>query len=210
MQYPYADTNRSEIIDMLPRTCRRLLDVGCGRGGVGSEVKKRFGWEVWGVEPVPAIAECASRRIDKVVCAEYGPDIGLPKAWFDVITFLDVLEHMADPWSALRIASDLLVPEGCVIASVPNMRYWPVLRCLIFDADWRYEESGVLDRAHLRFFTRRSLIRLFSDTGYRVELVKGINAIRFKRLKLLVAVLRPWANDLGYMQFALRAHPQRE
>jgi hypothetical protein len=63
----------------------------------------------------------------------------------------------------------LLKPGGQIIACVPNVRNWRVVAPLLFRGDWEYEDAGILDRTHLRFFTRRSMTRLLSDCGLRTE-----------------------------------------
>ncbi len=82
----------------------------------------------------------------------------------------------ADPWSALRSARERLSPRGRVLASIPNMRFAPVLWGLL-RGRWDYADDGVLDRTHLRFFTRSSIESLFIDTGYVVERCEGINNV---------------------------------
>lgn len=79
----------------------------------------------------------------------------------------DVLEHLADPWETLRQVRRVLAPGGTVVASIPNVRHWQVVRDLL-EGRWEYAEAGILDRTHRWFFTRRSLARLFEETGFTV------------------------------------------
>lgn len=76
---------------------------------------------VWGVEPNPSSAAVAMQHLDKVIVGLFDGD-QIPNAFFDVITFNDVLEHVSDPRIALSIASRKLKIGGIVVASIPNMR----------------------------------------------------------------------------------------
>ena len=96
---------------------------------------------------------------------------------YDAIYFNDVLEHMQQPELALAAARDLLSPTGVIIASIPNIRHVSVLGKLIFRDEWRYTESGILDKTHLRFFTARSIRQLLEDGGWRIERFEGINRV---------------------------------
>jgi SAM-dependent methyltransferase len=85
---------------------------------------------------------------------------------FDVIIFADVLEHLAWPIGVLREYLKLLKDDGSVIVSLPNVGLWSVRFSLMFGR-FRYEDSGVLDRTHLRFFTRRSATEMLDAAGLR-------------------------------------------
>jgi hypothetical protein len=89
-----------------------------------------------------------------------------------------VLEHMEDPAAALVAARTLLTPEGCVVASVPNVRNVRVLVPLLLRGRWDYQESGPLDRTHLRFFTRATMRELFECAGYQVRQQEPIKRTR--------------------------------
>ena len=172
----YFGRSRAEILPFVPAQCRRLLDVGCGAGEFGSLVKRTRHIEVWGVEPVRSAAAKASDRLDKVINGMFETKLELPEANFDCVVFNDVLEHMVEPEQALRYAKGLLSEGGVVVASIPNIRYLGVVSRLVFDARWDYEGSGVLDKTHLRFFTKSSIWKLFRSEGYLVETILGINA----------------------------------
>ena len=105
----------------------------------------------------------ARTRIDRVVerdLQDLDPSLGS----FDVIIFADVLEHLAWPVGILRQYLALLKPHGTVIVSLPNVGLWSV-RLQHLAGRFDYEETGVLDRTHLRFFTRRSALRMLDAAG---------------------------------------------
>jgi SAM-dependent methyltransferase len=160
----YYVQSRPEVADLVPSQCRRVLEVGCGGGELGRLLKQR-GHYVAGVELIPEAAEAARRHLDHVVTADVETD-GLPftSGSFDAVVFADVLEHLVDPWRVLREGAALITPDGCVVASIPNVQnldvVWRLLR-----GRWDYRERGILDRGHLRFFTLNGIHDLFEQAG---------------------------------------------
>ena len=99
-------------------------------------------------------------------------------------------------------------PEGKIIASIPNIRHIEVLRELLFQKDWHYKDSGILDRTHLRFFTKKSIIRMFEDCGYKIDQITGINGVSpFCLTSLINKVLLNSLDDIKYKQFLVIASP---
>ena len=212
----YFTVERQEMLPFLPPNCRRLLDVGCGAGAFGQMVKRKREVEVWGVEPVSSVAAMASVKLDRVVVGTFCPRSDLPQGTFDCIVFNDVLEHMLAPEQALRYAKSLLSRSGSIVASIPNIRYLPVLWHLVVRGGWKYEDCGVLDRTHVRFFTRSSIIAMFQSEGYVVSIALGINPYAgipraSKRLwrayEFMDALSFRKFNDLRFQQFAVVAQP---
>lgn len=120
-----------------------------------------------GIEIDPTTAADAAARLDEVIVGRYPDDLPVD-ARFDCIVFNDVLEHMADPWSALEATVVHLHPGGTVVASIPNVRNVEVVYPLVTRGTWRYHDQGLLDRTHLRFFTKSSMRDLFEDSGFVV------------------------------------------
>lgn len=140
-----------------------ILDVGCGTGALCSELS-RSGVEVIGIEPAVKAAKIASKRYSDV---HIGPfeDFSPGDRRFSQIVFADVLEHMVDPWNALSRAARWLTDDGRVVLSIPNVRNWRVVFNLLVRGRWAYTDEGLLDRTHLRFFTRRESLQLAADAG---------------------------------------------
>jgi 2-polyprenyl-3-methyl-5-hydroxy-6-metoxy-1,4-benzoquinol methylase len=202
------DSPRAELMPFLPNTSRVLLDVGCGSGAFGRLLRsQRPDMELWAVESDSASAQAAEDGFDHVIVEEFPTD-SLPSRWFDVVLFADVLEHMVEPSSALRAAVSALAQGGVVVASIPNVRHWrAVLWPLLRHGTWTYTEDGVLDRTHLRFFTRRSMCDLFVENGWFVESVTGINMTsRGKQLSMASAHS---LDDFLYKQYVVVARPPR-
>lgn len=159
---------RPEVLDLVPLTARKLLDVGCGAGGLSANLKARQTVEVHGVELVEKAADHARKYIDQVwnsTIEEALPN--LPDKYYDCIVIADVLEHLLDPWTVLAELKNKLAEGGKLVASIPNIQNWGVLSELI-QGKWDYRSEGILDRTHLRFFTRKSVEELFWNAGFRI------------------------------------------
>lgn len=212
----YFALGRNEMLPFLPRDCKRLLDVGCGAGVFGELIKQSREVEVWGIEPVPSVAAKASVRLDRVVVGSFCPQTGLPEGAFDCIVFNDVLEHLLEPEQALRYAKCLLSRTGCIVASIPNIRYLPILWHLVARGEWKYGDCGVWDRTHLRFFTKSSIVAMFENEGYAVRSISGINSRQgipgasrrlWKTYEFVNLLFFRKFDDVKFQQFAVIAQP---
>lgn len=135
---------------------------------LGSALKHSLGCEAWGVEPVAEMARSAASRLDRVLpCSVEMSMEHLPENYFDTIICADVLEHLVDPWQVLRQLRERLAPGGELIASLPNVRNWSIVRRLL-EGRWEYEDAGILDQTHLRFFTWQECIRMFERAGFTI------------------------------------------
>jgi 2-polyprenyl-3-methyl-5-hydroxy-6-metoxy-1,4-benzoquinol methylase len=150
----------------------RVLDVGCGAGGQTVAINRGKHNDVLCVEP-DELRNAAARA--KGLTVHQGSfDATFPRAFgtFDVIIFADVLEHLVDPSAALRLAQGCLNPGGTLFVSVPNVAHWTVrLRLLMGKFD--YQDGGIMDATHLRWFTRSSLIALLQNEGFAVTSIAG-------------------------------------
>ena len=114
-------SKRSELLSFIPREAKRLLDVGCSSGNFGATLKAEREVEIWGVEPNKAAADEAETKVNRVVNAPFCDGIAVPDKYFDVVAFLDSLEHFPAPEPALRLAKKKINDSGIVIASIPNV-----------------------------------------------------------------------------------------
>ena len=206
----YHIKERREILPFVPKTCSTLLDIGCASAEFGALVKReRQNVQVWGVEVNATVAAAAAAKIDRVITSDFASDIDLPDNYFDVVTFNDCLEHFPDPFPPLELAKRKLKPGGTLICSLPNVRYADNMRHLIMEMDWRYEGWGVRDRTHLRFFTRKSMIRTIEEAGYAVVSIDGINEseyyLRNFTMRVLRRLFRKWTEDMLYQQYVVVA-----
>jgi SAM-dependent methyltransferase len=146
------------------RTPQRILDVGCGPGWLANALTA-CGHEVTGVD----VAEESGvhERMERFLRADLAT--GLPDELdddYDVVVAADVVEHLADPSRLLYDMADRVRPGGSVIASVPNIGHW-YPRARVAAGRFDYDQRGILDSTHLRFFTRRSFLRLAGEAGLR-------------------------------------------
>lgn len=204
----YFECERQEMIAYVPKHTRTVLEVGCGAGAFGRTLKQNRQVEFWGIEPDHSAAQYAERFLDRVLVGLYPDGVELPQGYFDCVVFNDVLEHMIDPWTALKQTHDLLTAQGCVVASVPNIRYLTFLYKLVVRGEWEYIANGLLDKTHLRFFTKKSMIKMFNDTGYEVLHINGIYANPRWQVKALQLILPRFVNETKYIDYAILAKPK--
>jgi GT2 family glycosyltransferase/Flp pilus assembly protein TadD/SAM-dependent methyltransferase len=157
---------------------KRILEIGCAAGATGKKFKEKMNPEYYvGVEMVEPAALIASRHLDRVIVADIERtdlrDFGLSYNNFDLLLVLDVLEHLYDPWDALSVLSQFVKPKGFIMASIPNIQNITVLKNLV-EGKWSYEEAGILDATHLRFFTLEESEKLFKGAGLTI---KGIEHV---------------------------------
>lgn len=200
------------MLEFIPEDARALLEVGCGEGYFGERLKQSRNVEVWGIEVVQARARAAEDRLDKVLSGSVETLISqLPVSFFDVVVFNDVLEHLVDPFDVLARIKTCLSPRGVVVSSIPNIRFYPAFYELAAHGDWEYEEEGTLDRTHLRFFTERSIRKMYTRLGYEVLRQEGINKLDRMpgRYRLANTLFRGRFSDMQFVQFATVARPLR-
>jgi len=149
---------------------RCALDVGAADGFLAERLTAR-GWRVTAVEGDHELAGQARSKCAEVVVADLEQPIPSLPGPFDAVIFGDVLEHLSDPLSVLRAIAAHAAPRGIVIVSVPNVAHlWIRLSLLL--GRFAYQDRGILDRSHLRFFTRRTFRALLAEAHLSVlELV---------------------------------------
>ena len=180
-QTPAHDLFNGTILAMIPPGLSKVVEVGCMRGSLAREYLKTNLKCHW----VGIDIDADNARIARSVCGEvHCMDIeeisdaamdalGSVDAWI----FGDTLEHLRDPWRMLRRIRERLPPSGIVIACIPNAQHWSFQKCLSAGL-FRYEDEGLFDRTHLRFFTRITIIEMFQSMGYRIDsaVTRTINA----------------------------------
>jgi 2-polyprenyl-3-methyl-5-hydroxy-6-metoxy-1,4-benzoquinol methylase len=199
--------SRHELLPFIPAGVKKVLDIGCGTGGFGALLKHKHNCEVWGIEPNKQAANEAAKQLDKAINGLFVAEMPELKGQkFDAIFFNDVLEHLPAPEEALNACKDLLSANGYIIASIPNIRWYPVILALLRYKDFKYEPSGVMDKTHLRFFTLKSMVRLFENSGYSVVKNGGINKnTNFKFFNIINWLLFNTQEDMKYPQFVIVA-----
>jgi SAM-dependent methyltransferase len=203
----YYDQSRPEMLQFIPEHCNAVLEVGCSSGAFGARLKEqRPNCEVWGVEPDVRSAQIAAGRIDHVINGILSPDLpDLKDKRFDAICFFDVLEHLVNPERALIDCKNYLAEGGVIVASIPNILQFYQIGEILYRQDWRYREAGILDSTHLRFFTKKSIERMFQTTGFKRIKITGINPQAGLKFQIANTMLLGRISDWKYVQFAIQA-----
>src|SRR5450631_1677815 len=186
-QTPAHDRHNPDILRFMPKSLKRVVEVGCSSGALArAYTAENAGSEYIGIEIDPEYAERARASCSSVICGDIET---MSDATFlslfpsDCWIFGDSLEHLRDPWALLRRMRGHLQPDARIIACIPNAQHWSVqarLNCGAF----RYEDQGLLDRTHLRWFTRITIIELFQSTGYQI--VEGHSRVADEPARLSV------------------------
>lgn len=167
----YFDNIRMDVLCFVDRAVGDVLEIGCGAGGTLSYLKSNgLARHVVGVDIASSQIEIALRRgVDEAFVSNLDDlEEILHGRTFDAIFMLDVLEHLVDPWSILKRVSDFLRSGGRIYVSLPNVQSVRVLVPLLM-GQWRYKELGILDKTHLRFFTKRTAVELLQGAGFELE-----------------------------------------
>jgi 2-polyprenyl-3-methyl-5-hydroxy-6-metoxy-1,4-benzoquinol methylase len=189
----YYRHSRTDIVSHISHGSERVLDVGCAEGLLGAMLKQQGrAKEVIGIELFPAAANVARLVLDRVICGDIeSVDLkshGLLDSSFDYILCADVLEHLNNPEIVLSKLVKLLKPDGKFIISLPNVRHWSVLFPLLFKGEWKCQPQGILDRTHLRFFTRTSAVELLYKSGLKVRECMPLMYRKIDRIGRLVSL----------------------
>lgn len=162
----YGAMANPDLLARMPPGAGSVLDVGCGAGGLGRGLRAAgFAGRLIGIEPDPALAAHAVAHYDEVLRIDVEQEgAPLPPGQLDVLVYGDVLEHLRDPWGVLKRDAMLLAPGGTLLVCVPNLEHWSFAARLLA-GQWRYEEMGLFDRTHLRWFTRRGMQEAIEAAG---------------------------------------------
>jgi 2-polyprenyl-3-methyl-5-hydroxy-6-metoxy-1,4-benzoquinol methylase len=202
----YGTSVRSEMAQFLPCKYSKVLEIGCNIGNFRQHVGKPC--EYWGVEPFKQAAEAAKTKMDKVF-ADFYDNVKneIPNNYFDLIIANDVIEHLEQPWDFLKSIKEKMTKNASLVLSIPNVRYFDNLKELLLEKDWKYKSTGILDITHLRFFTKKSIIRLLNENGFKIEKIQGINLRKVKKWKspLLYLLKAVFGMDIIFLQFGIRA-----
>lgn len=196
------------MLDFVPESCMKILEIGCGDGSFSLQLKERKGTEIWGIEWHQESVDIATKRLDNVISGDFLKLIDskkIPLEYFDCIILNDTLEHFPYHDEVLRKIKKLLIPNGFVVTSLPNFRNVGNLWEIMINKDFHYKPSGILDYSHFRFFTMKSIKRLFEETGYDVIRCQGINPTKSIKVKIVNILAFNFFSDIFYMHIATLA-----
>lgn len=190
------------IVHRLMPSNVQVLDIGCGTGRGTTVINRGKRNTVFGIEPDEFRCEAARARglpvhhgfANRAALEALRDEHGV----FDVITLMDVLEHVPSPAELIADASEVLKADGCLIVSVPNVAHWSV-RLKLFFGKFEYSDVGIMDATHLRWFTRASIVRLLSSQGFEILSVSASAGLWMKEYEMipLPRRLKAWLVDVG-------------
>ena len=160
-------------LDMIPKSCR-ILEIGCATGHLSEYLINEKKCTVTGVESDPDQAAVARQRglemitghiDDPAVQAELDSRLSGAQP-FEVVFMSQVIEHIAEPEAVLLKIREWLVEDGILIISTCNIAHWKC-RLRLLRGKWEYEDYGVFDHGHLRFFTLKSFAAMLEKCGYK-------------------------------------------
>lgn len=171
-QTPIHELHNQDLLSLIPSNSKRLIEIGCSSGALAREFKKLVpNADYFGVEIDPDYADLAKRYCDTVAVLNIeNADLNFWKssAERDCWIFGDTLEHLQNPWLILKKINEILPNSGSVVACIPNAQHWS-LQAKLSIGDFRYEGSGLMDRTHLRWFTRQTIVELFDQAGFIID-----------------------------------------
>src|ERR1700730_12173604 len=172
----YYHHERREILPLLPKAARNILEIGAASGQTLRWIKTIYPSAVTtGVELSDAMAAELSQNADVAIIGSINECLPQLKR-YDLILLLDVLEHLFDPASVLRNLRQVLEPTGHVVVSVPNISHRSVTVPLLLRRKFTYKDSGIMDRTHVTFFVEDTAVGLMNDANFVVSkgLVSGL------------------------------------
>jgi SAM-dependent methyltransferase len=221
-QTPSHEHHNPELLAFIPKDAKRLVEVGCSSGALAREYKKiNPDCFYIGVEIAAEYARLAQRYCDRVVELDIeaaDEEFFKENAACDCWIFGDTLEHLRDPWLLLSRIRGVVPDSGCIVACIPNVQHWSV-QARLSCGQFRYEESGLLDRTHLRWFTRTTIREMFEASGFRV--VTGFpRTFEEPEREKVLPVIREMAKSMGFdpdkavsdalpQQYVVRAVPSK-
>ena len=218
-QTPAHDNYNPDLLALIPKDSKRLVEVGCSSGALAKAFKQiNQACHYTGIEIDAGYTELSRHHCDAVLNASIED---LSQASFNALLpvdcwiFGDTLEHLNDPWSMLTRIRDQASSESSIVACIPNSQHWS-LQARLNCGQFRYEDVGLLDRTHLRFFTRTTMIEMFESTGFRI--VEGnprvfeqptIEVLEAVKMMAIAIGADPdqAANDAIPLQYVIRAVP---
>jgi 2-polyprenyl-3-methyl-5-hydroxy-6-metoxy-1,4-benzoquinol methylase len=180
----YYENERPEIFCLIDKESKVILDVGCGKGRLGANLKRDVaGRKVVGIEHNEHVADAAREVLDEVLVGDVQTmQLPFEHGMFDCMVFGDILEHLIEPEMVLHKLKIFLKSDGIIICSIPNMRHYTVFLKL-FLRGWQYEEYGHFDRTHLRFFSLSSMKEMVEGAGFRIlQIIPRIDASKKMRI----------------------------
>ena len=181
----YQHPGNHRVVEMIPGDARIVLDVGCGAGDNARLLKAR-GMTVDGITLSESEAELARGECRHVWL--HNLETGLPgeiAGPYDAVLCSHVLEHICFPEKLLADIRRVLGPEGSLVVALPNMVYFKN-RLRLLCGRIEYEEGGVMDNTHFRWYTFASARRLLERNGFERVLAQADGSFPLPGLRRLL------------------------
>lgn len=206
MNNEYYSLDRPEVFDMIINNPNSIVEFGCGFGELGKKIKSTWACNLIGVELNPVAKNYLLNYYDSYYIDNIENfNIEKLNQSFDCFIYADILEHLRNPEEILMFHLNFLKKNGQVIISIPNIRNLKIIYDLFIKGEWKYLDSGILDRTHYKFFTRKSILDMLNNVGLKVEKISS-NKDKFRFPKNIVSyipsVIIP---DLQVCQWIIRA-----
>ena len=174
----YYNSVNYDLLKLIPKNLSIVVEIGCGAGALAKAYRSTNPHTRYlGIELSQVTADYAIKngRLDKIIVSNVEDvnieDLEVTEGRVDCIVYGDVLEHLVDPWKVLTMHYRYLNKDGIVLACIPNIAHWSIINNLMCGL-WNYQEAGLLEKTHLRFFTLVSIKELFEHTGFRITDVR--------------------------------------
>ncbi|MCK9223784.1 MAG: class I SAM-dependent methyltransferase [Candidatus Muirbacterium halophilum] len=207
MNSNYYSSIRNDIIKYIPKKVKNILEIGAGTGNTLLKIKELdLAENVYGIEILkiensnqtnPIIKEFIIGDIEKL-------NLNFENNFFDIIIAGDVLEHLVNPWKTISYLSKFLKKDGLIISSIPNIRNYKVLKDIFFKGSFTYQESGILDKTHLRFFCKKNIIDLFKKSNFsiiKIESNRTKSQYKFRLKNILSWITFGYLNNFFIKQY---------
>lgn len=218
-QTPMHEIHNPDVLRLIPRLSKKIIEIGCSSGALARAYNMNYNNTYWvGMEIDSLYAQRASEYCNEVIIGdiescneEFYKSHEDKECWI----FADVLEHLRDPWKVLKNIRNIIPENGSIIACIPNAQHWTLIARLVV-GNFRYEEMGLMDKTHLRWFTRTTIIELFEMQGFKiVEVIPRVfQAPNPDLLKCIIELAGKFGRDpestkkdIGVFQYVVRAVP---
>ncbi|WP_373000131.1 class I SAM-dependent methyltransferase [Sulfurimonas sp.] len=214
----YFHNVRKELLDLIPEENKNghVLEIGAGEGNTLVYAKENglanhiYGVELCKIENSNQTSELFS---DFIIGNIENIDLPFEELKFDVIICGDVLEHLVDPYEVIDKLKKHLKDDGVIIASIPNIREWRTMKTILIKGDFKYSDEGILDKTHLRFFTKKNILELFENKDFNINKIISSNkddALKYlKKLRPLKFLSRFFFEELFTIQYYVVASKKK-
>lgn len=199
-QTPAYNSVNNDLLSFIPANCRHVVDVGCMHGDMAKAyLVNNTGTKYTGIDIDPEYARFAEKHCTNTIAGNIEElDTEVFDSLFpsDCWVFGDCLEHLRDPWKLLKRIRELIDNDGCLVACIPNAQNWSVQMRLAM-GHFFYENSGLFDRTHIRWFTRITMIDMFQSTGWKIENAISRN-LHAPQEELCLSAIADMAKTVGF------------